>query len=118
MKIIYSLMFVILFGYIADIASADDCTPIRFNKGSYSGTVSGVAEFGMDSGPVCYTIGVNKGQRMKVSLLAGANTRFSIADEVDGQTDYSFITKKKNYKILVFSGQRMAVPFDLTVTVR
>jgi len=118
MKIAYPLMFMILFGYIANIANADDCTPIRFNKGSYSGTVSGVAEFAMDSGPVCYTISVNKGQYMKVSLLAGASTHFSIVGEVDGETEYSFITKKKNYEILVFTGQRTAVPFDLTVTVR
>jgi len=118
MKIVYSVMFIILGGYLADIAYADDCTPIRFHKGSYSGTVSGVAEFSMDSGPVCYTIGVNKGQRMDVNLLAGAGTHFSIVGETEGETEYSFVTKKKNYKILVFTSQRMAVPFGLTVTVR
>lgn len=118
MKTVYYLMFIVLFGYIANIANADDCAPIRFNKGSYSGSVSGVAEFGTDSGPVCYTIGVTKGQHMEVSLLGGANTHFSIVGEVDGQTEYSFMAKKKRYKILVFTGQRVAVPFDLTVTVR
>ena len=118
MKIVYSVMFIILGGYLADVSYANNCTPIRFSKGSYSGEVSGVAEFSMDSGPVCYTIGVNKGQHMKVNLLAGANTRFSIVGEVDYETEYSFITQKKNYKILVFTSQRTPVPFDLTVTVR
>ena len=118
MKLVYSVMFIVLGGYLADVAYADNCTPIRFSKGSYSGEVSGVAEFSMDSGPVCYTIGVNKGQHMKVNLLAGANTRFSIVGEVDGETEYSFITQKKNYTILVFTSQRTPVPFDLTVTVR
>lgn len=118
MKIVYSLMFLLLFGYIANVAYADNCTPIRFNKGSYSGTVSGVAESSRDSGPACYTISVNKGQHMKVSLLGGHGTHFSIVGDVDGETEYSFITKKKNYKILVFTSQRTPVPFDLTVTVR
>ena len=118
MKLVYSVMLIILGGYLADVAYADNCTPIRFSKGSYSGAVSGVADSRMDSGAVCYTIGVNTGQHMKVSLLGGYGTRFSIVGEVANEIDYSFITKKKNYKILVFTSQRTPAPFDLTVTVR
>lgn len=92
------------------------CETIRFARGSYTGSVKGIAP-AEDS--VCYQLTTAAGQRAEVSV-SGRNVIFTIGDLVDAQDSYSFTIEKKTYKIYVGQLMRSVTPepFSLTVTVR
>ena len=97
-------------------AQAQSCQPIQFERGTYSGTVSGTAP---PEDVVCYEVSTGAAQRAEVSVK-GRNVIFSIIGVVDAQDRYSFTTEKKTYRILVGQLMRSITdePFSLTVSVR
>ena len=101
---------------VAGPAQAQSCQPIQFERGTYSGTVSGTAP---PEDVVCYEVSTGAAQRAEVSVK-GRNVIFSIVGVVDAQDRYSFTTEKKTYRILVGQLMRSITdePFSLTVSVR
>jgi hypothetical protein len=101
---------------VTGTAQAQSCPPIQFERGTYSGTVSGTAP---PDDVVCYEISTGAAQRAEVSVK-GRNVVFSIVGVVDAQDRYSFTTDKKTYRILVGQLMRSVTdePFSLTVSVR
>ena len=101
---------------VAGPAQAQSCQPIQFERGNYSGTVSGTAP---PEDVVCYEVSTGAAQRAEVSVK-GRNVIFSIVGVVDAQDRYSFTTDKKTYRILVGQLMRSITdePFSLTVSVR
>ena len=101
---------------VAGTAQAESCQPIQFERGSYSGTVRGIAP---PEGLVCYEVRTGAGQHAEV-LVEGRNMIFSIPGVTEVQEQHSFTTEKKTYQILVGQLMRSVTdePFSLTVSVR
>ena len=101
---------------VAGPAQAQSCQPIQFERGNYSGTVSGTAP---PEDVVCYEVSTGAAQKAEVSVK-GRNVVFFIVGVVDAQERYSFTTEKKTYRILVGQLMRSITdePFSWTVSVR
>jgi hypothetical protein len=101
---------------VTGAVNAQSCEPIHFKRGSYSGTVEGVAPA---EDVVCYELATGAGQRATVKVT-GKNVIFSIGGVIDAQDEYSFTTKKQTYRIIVGQLMRSITkePFTLTVSVR
>lgn len=101
---------------VTNTGHAQSCEPIQFERGHYSGTVQGIAP---PDDVVCYKLTTGAGQKATVSV-AGRNVMFSIYDVVDAQEQYTFVTEKKTYRIVVSQLMRSVTdePFSMTVSVR
>jgi hypothetical protein len=101
---------------VTGTAQAQSCQPIQFERGTYSGTVRGIAP---PEGRVCYEVRTGAGQHAEV-WVEGRNMIFSIPGVTEVQEKHSFTTEKKTYRIFVSQLMRSVTdePFSLTVSVR
>ena len=100
-------------------AGADDCTAIRFQRGTTGAMVTGIAS---SEAMTCYTLETGAGQTATVEIVesGGDDTAFNISGEVDNQVAYTFSTEAKTYKIDVYRtfARQPPVPFKMAVSVQ
>lgn len=96
MKIIALIVF---FLGIANVASAQACSEIRFAPGASYGDVSGRVT---DNEPQCFRFGAGAGQTARVQIFGNENVCFTIPGVVDCQADYSFRTEQSAYQVEVY----------------
>ena len=96
---------------------------IRFARGAHSATLRGKVS---RSKAVLYKVGAKSGQSMTVRLEGDAKTRFDLSGPRDnsgqaiasGQTEWSgTLPDDGDYKIFVFTEDRVNAPFTVTLTV-
>jgi hypothetical protein len=80
------------------VGAQENCQPISFPKGQTSTTIKGVAP---TSDPVCYTFNTDAGRTAKLKV-AGTNVAMSVIGEGDDRLEFTFRTKARAYKFLVF----------------
>lgn len=98
--------------------ATNKCTPIRFQRGHVSGTVSGSVK---PEDSQCYTVATEANKTMDVTVTSrGKNTVATILDVGDANDHFEFLTKKKTYQIDVFQLMRStdSDSYSLTVTIR
>ena len=106
-------------------AWGNDCTSIRFQRGTSGTVVTGTA---YSETMTCYTLGTRAGQTATVEIIesGGEDTAFNIADLshdsyiVDNRDKYSFQTVAGTYRIDVYRtfARGEPVPFKMAVSVR
>lgn len=103
--------------FLAYGAQAADCSQIRFARGTSSTELRGEAP---PNDVLCYEMRTGAGQHARIQVLEGRNTIVSVEDVADAQTDVSFTTEPRTYRLYV--GQLMralhAEPFRMLVSVR
>ncbi len=96
---------------------------IRFPRGANSATLRGRVS---RSKAMLYTVGAKAGQSMTVALDGDAKTRFDLSGPKDksgqtmasGETEWSGrLPDNGDYKIFVFTEDRVNAPFTLKVTI-
>jgi hypothetical protein len=96
---------------------------IRFDRGAHSASLRGRVS---RSRALLYKVGAKRGQSMTVSLEGDAKTRFDLSGPgnssgqamVSGETEWSgTLPVAGDYKILVFTEDRVNAPFTITVTI-
>jgi len=95
---------------------------IRFARGANSATLRGQVS---RSKAILYKVGAKRGQSMTVRLEGDAKTRFDLSGPKDssehkivsGETEWSGTLRDDgDYKILVFTDDRVNTPFTITIT--
>lgn len=102
-------------------AGADECTAIRFQRGTSGAVVTGTA-YSYPTPMTCYTLETGAGQTATVEIVesGGDDTAFNISGEVDNQFAYTFRTEAKTYQIDVYRtfARQPPVPFKMAVSVQ
>ena len=93
------IAFIIFFLGLANLASAQACSEIRFSPGANSGDISGQVT---DNAPQCFRFGAGAGQAAHIQILGNDNVCFTIPGVVDCQADYSFRTGQGTYQVEVY----------------
>lgn len=112
------LLVPILLAASAQIASAADCTPIRFAKGASSATVRGVVPV---EGNTCFTLGVGAGQKAHIRFKEGpGDIAVTVVGVGDNRSSIDFTTKAGTYELLVHQTFRSVAPapFAMFVSVK
>ena len=96
---------------------------IRFARGAHSATLRGQVS---RSKAILYKVGAKRGQSMTVRLEGDAKTKFDLSGPKDssgqamvsGETEWSgTLPEDGDYKIFVFTEDRVNAPFTVTVTI-
>jgi hypothetical protein len=96
---------------------------IRFARGKHSATLRGQVS---RSQALLYKVGAKRGQSMTLRLEGDAKTRFDLSGPKDsngqamvsGETEWSgTLPDDGDYKIFVFTEDRVKAPFTVTVTI-
>ena len=104
-------------GFLASGARAEDCPAIKFAKGASSGEVSGQVTDGEGR---CFSFAAGADQTARLQLTGSENACFSVYDVADCQTDLSFPTGARTYRLTVaqlFPGPN-GEAFKLKLTIR
>jgi len=98
-------------------AQAADCMQIRFAPGASSVEIRGEAP---PNDVLCYEMRTGGGQDARIRVLEGRNTFVSVEGVADAQTDSSFTTEPRTYRLRVGQLMRAARPeaFRLLVSVK
>jgi hypothetical protein len=97
---------------------------IRFARGAHTATVRGQVS---RSRAILYKVGAKSGQAMTVTLEGDAKTRFDLSGPKDssgqaivsGETEWSgTLPDDGDYKIFVFTEDRVNAPFTVTITIK
>jgi len=108
-----------LLAYTSSAALADPCAQILLKPDQSSTTLQGRTT-GSDTDSTCFQLAAGVGRHLHLSLIHPANPglAFTIIDVVDDRNDYSFVTARDAYKILVFGTFRAtpSLPFQISVT--
>ena len=95
----FRLIAVLLLSLWATTAVSQNCSEIRFDRGSSSGEVGGQVTEGW---PMCFVFGTGAGQLARLQLFGSENTCFTVPGVTDCQDDYSFYTGSGFYQVNVF----------------
>lgn len=96
---------------------AQDCAEIRFPRGANGTTISGTIP---PDQILCYRLDVAVGQEAELSITGSRDDiAFTIDDEVDNRSAWSYVTKQPRYLIRVYTTFRSATAesFDLRIRV-
>jgi hypothetical protein len=97
---------------------------VRFARGAHTAKLQGRVS---RSKAILYKIGAQSGQAMTVLLEGDAKTRFDLSGPKDnsgqamvsGATDWSgTLPDDGDYKIFVFTEDRVNAPFSITITIK
>ena len=84
-----TLFFIILYSGSSFAQEPTNCTPIRFERGQSSATVTG--SVGSEDPLPCYTLAAGSGQTASLKFVrTNGNMAFSIYDLIDNRDSYSF----------------------------
>lgn len=98
------------------------CNAVHFPAGASSAEISGSvpADDRLNPAePLCYSLNVCAGQRIRISLLSGGNVAISIPGQGDARDSFDFVTQRGTYELHVFPlfPGREAEPFRIHVEV-
>ncbi|GIT91174.1 hypothetical protein JANAI61_16320 [Jannaschia sp. AI_61] len=100
-----------------DPAAAQGCSEIKFQRGSFSGEVSGRVS---ERQPVCFTFGSGAGQQARLQVFGSQNVCFNVRGVADCRDDFTFRTRRQTYVVDVnqlFVGPGFET-FTLRLTIR
>ncbi|MEL6585264.1 MAG: hypothetical protein AAFY65_02845 [Pseudomonadota bacterium] len=107
------LLLLLSFTLFATAAAAQSCQEIRFQRGAFSGEVSGRVS---ENGPLCFRFGSGAGQTARLQVFGSQNVCFNVRGIIECQDDFSFRTRRGTYFVDVF--QLFAGPGSETFTLR
>lgn len=94
--------------------TATACKLIEFQKGASSAQMRGEAPA---DGVECLRFSTGRGQNVQVSVKSVHDqVAFSIGGLVDDRQQHTFVSEKKNYKLLVFQTMKAAAPVKYVLT--
>jgi hypothetical protein len=92
------------------------CIEIRIAPGESETTIFGIAP---PEAQLCYLLETQEGRRTSLKVTNGKNIMFSIVGVTDGQDEFSFLPRRRTYRIMVGQLMRSITeqPFIIRVSV-